>query len=36
VQRILKKKTVDLMKTNRVGSTYSRKNQGFGYVFAIE
>tara|TARA_X000001036_G_scaffold28744_1_gene23727 strand:- start:596 stop:1852 length:1257 start_codon:yes stop_codon:yes gene_type:complete len=35
-QRVLKKKTVDLMKINRVGSTYSRKNQGFGYGFAIE
>jgi len=35
-QRVLKKKTVDLMKINRVGSTYSRKNQGFVYGFAIE
>lgn len=35
-QRILKKKTVDLMKVNQVASTYSRKNQGFGYGFAIE
>ena len=35
-QRILKKETVDLMKINQVGSTYSRKNQGFGYGFAIE
>jgi CubicO group peptidase (beta-lactamase class C family) len=35
-QRVLKKKTVELMKINRVGSTYSRKNQGFGYGFAIE
>ena len=35
-QRVLKNKTVDLMKINRVSSTYSRKNQGFGYGFAIE
>ena len=35
-ERILKKKTVDLMKINQVGSTYSRENQGFGYGFAIE
>jgi CubicO group peptidase (beta-lactamase class C family) len=35
-ERVLKKKTVDLMKINQVGSTYSRENQGFGYGFAIE
>ena len=35
-ERVLKKKTVDLLKINQVGSIYSRKNQGFGYGFAIE
>ena len=35
-KRILKKKTVDLIKINQVGSNYSRENQGFGYGFAIE
>jgi CubicO group peptidase (beta-lactamase class C family) len=35
-ERVLKKKTVDLMKINQVGSTYSRENQGFGYGFALE
>ena len=35
-QQILKKETVNLMKENRVGKTYPRKRQGFGYGFAIE
>ena len=35
-ERVLKKKTVELIKINQVGSNYSRENQGFGYGFAIE
>ena len=35
-ERVLKKKTVGLMKINQVGSNYSRENQGFGFGFAIE